>query len=67
MPENINRNEVQTLVKNGAQVVEILGPKEYAWAHLPQAINIPLWHLKPDRTAELKRDASLIVYCNDYQ
>lgn len=67
MPESINRNEVQTLIKNGAQVVEVLGPKEYAWAHLPQAINIPLWHFNPDRTAALKRDGSIIVYCNDYQ
>jgi hypothetical protein len=67
MPENINRNEVQTLIKNGAQLVEVLGPREYEWAHLPQAINIPLWKLKPDSISELKRDGSVIVYCNDYQ
>ena len=67
MPESINRNEVQTLIKNGAQLVEVLGRSEFEWAHLPDAINIPLWHLKPETTAELKRDVSVIVYCNDYQ
>jgi rhodanese-related sulfurtransferase len=67
MPEKINRNEVQTLVKNGAQLVEVLGPKEYEWAHLPQAINIPLWKLDSETTAELKKEGSIIVYCNDYQ
>lgn len=67
MPDNINRNEVQTLVKNGALVVEVLGPNEYGWAHLPQAINIPLWELNAEATAELKKERSIIVYCNDYQ
>ncbi|HEU4638647.1 MAG TPA: hypothetical protein VFS84_07320 [Candidatus Binatia bacterium] len=45
MAEKINRFEVQTLVKNGTQLVEVLGRKEYRWAHLPQAINIPLWDI----------------------
>jgi len=67
MPENINRNEVQTLVKNGAQLIEVLGPSEYEWAHLPQAINIPLWELTSETTAELKKDGPIIAYCNDYQ
>ena len=67
MPEKINRNEVQTLVKNSAQLVEVLGGKEYGWAHPPQAINIPLWKLDAETTIDLKKDGSVIVYCNDYQ
>ena len=67
MPENINRNEVQTLLKNGAQLVEVLGSKQYEWAHLPQAINIPLWKLDTETTANLKKDVAVIVYCHDYQ
>jgi rhodanese-related sulfurtransferase len=67
MPEKINRNEVQTLAKNGAQVLEVLGPTEYAWAHLPQAIHIPLWKLDAESTTGLGKDKSIIVYCNDYQ
>jgi rhodanese-related sulfurtransferase len=67
MPEKINRNEVQTLVKNGAQIVEVLGHKEYDQAHLPEAINIPLWELDAATTAQLGKKSSVIVYCNDYQ
>lgn len=67
MPEKINRNEVQTLVKNGAQVVEVLGHKEYDQAHLPQAINIPLWEIDAETAAQLGKKSSVIVYCNDYQ
>ena len=67
MPEKINRNEVQTLVRNGAQLIEVLGQKEYEGAHLPQAINIPLWKIASETTAGLKKDGSIVVYCNDYQ
>ena len=55
MAEKINRFEVQTLVKNGTQLVEVLGRKEYRWAHLPQAINIPLWDIDFQSTSELMK------------
>jgi rhodanese-related sulfurtransferase len=69
MAEKINRNEVQTLAKNGAQLIEVLGSKQYAWAHLPQAINMPLWELdaKNVAAAGFSPDRSLVVYCHDYQ
>jgi rhodanese-related sulfurtransferase len=67
MPENINRDELQTLVHNGAQLVEVLGSKEYQEAHLPEAINIPLWKLDRKTTAELNKTRPIVVYCNDFQ
>ena len=67
MPKNISRDEVQTLLRNRAQVVEVLGQKEYEEAHLPQAINIPLWKLDRKTTAELDKTRPIVVYCNDYQ
>ena len=67
MTEKINRIEVQTLAKNGAQLVEVLGRKEYAWAHLPQAINIPLGEIDSQATSELIKNRSIVVYCHDYQ
>jgi rhodanese-related sulfurtransferase len=67
MPEPVSRDEVQTLVHNGAQLVEVLGAKEYAYAHLPQAINIPLAKLNRDAAAGLIHDRMIIVYCNDFQ
>ena len=42
MPEPLSRDEVQTLVHNGAVLVEVLGSREYEEAHLPSAINVPL-------------------------
>ena len=38
MPESVTREEVQTLVHNGAQLVEVLGARQYAEAHLAGAI-----------------------------
>jgi rhodanese-related sulfurtransferase len=67
MPENINRNEVQTLVRNGAQLIEVLGPKEFEQVHIPGAINIPLWKLDRATTAQLSKTRPMVVYCNDLQ
>lgn len=67
MPENVNRSEVQTLVHNGAQLIEVLGPTEFEQAHLPDAINIPLWKLDRVTTADLSKSRPVVVYCNDLQ
>ncbi|HWO43211.1 MAG TPA: rhodanese-like domain-containing protein [Candidatus Eisenbacteria bacterium] len=67
MPESINRAELQTLVHNGAQLIEVLGPKQYEQAHIPGAVNIPLWKLDRTTTAELNKTRPVIVYCNDFQ
>ena len=58
---------MQTLLRNRSQLVEVLGPKEYEEAHLPKAINIPLWKLDRESTAELNKERPIIVYCNDSQ
>ena len=42
MPDSVTREEVQTLVRNGSQLIEVLGAHQYAQAHLAGAINIPL-------------------------
>ncbi len=42
MPDSVTREEVQTLVHNGSQLIEVLGARQYAEAHLAGAINIPL-------------------------
>jgi rhodanese-related sulfurtransferase len=67
MAEPINREELQTLVHNGAQVVEVLGAKEYEHAHIPQAINLPLAELDRESSTALLRDRMVIVYCYDSQ
>jgi rhodanese-related sulfurtransferase len=67
MAEPVNREEVQTLVHNGAQLVEVLGTKEYEHAHLPRAINIPLAKLNRGTAEALIRDRIVILYCYDFQ
>lgn len=64
MPEDIDRTRLQELVEAGATLVEVLPEEEYAWAHLPAAVNIPLKELD-DRIATLDSDRPVVVYCND--
>jgi rhodanese-related sulfurtransferase len=51
----------------GAQLVEVLPPEEYAEAHLPGAMNIPLKALDRQTAVRLDRERPIIVYCHDYQ
>jgi rhodanese-related sulfurtransferase len=67
MPKGIDREEVQRLLRDGAQLVEVLGEDEYEAEHLPGAINIPLRRLDQEAAARLDRERPVIVYCYDYQ
>jgi len=67
MPESVTREEVQTLVHNGAQLIDVLGERQYAEAHLAGAINIPLAQLDHKSTAAVTHERPVIVYCNDFQ
>jgi len=67
MPSAIDRDEVQRLLRQGAQLVEVLPEAEYGEEHLPGALNIPLKTLDAERTRQLERARPLIVYCYDYQ
>ena len=42
MPTAIERNMLQRLVAEGAQLVEVLPREEYEEEHLPGATNLPL-------------------------
>lgn len=61
----IDANEAQTMMDAGnVTVIDVRTPKEYADAHIPGAINIPLESIGSDKPAELTDpDADLIVYC----
>ena len=62
MPTNIDRDDVQRLLGEGAQLIEVLPPTEYEEKHLRSAINIPLKSLDRETTARLERDRPVIVY-----
>ncbi len=67
MPIGIEVEEVRALVAGGAQLVEVLPREEYAEAHLPGAVNLPLKELGREAVGRLRRDAPIIVYCHDTQ
>ncbi len=56
---------LRELLEEGAQLVEVLPPAEYAEERLPRAINIPLKTLDADSTAQLDKSRAVVVYCWD--
>ena len=61
----VNREEVQRLLMEGAQLVEVLPIKEYEADHLPGAISLPLRKLEAGARAILDTKRPIIVYCWD--
>jgi rhodanese-related sulfurtransferase len=67
MPRQVFRtDEVRQLVQAGAQLVDVLGEKEFAAAHVPGAVNLSLKKLTAATAAALDRNRPVIVYCNDF-
>ena len=64
MPSGIGRAELQAATGQGAQLVEVLPAEDYDWAHLPDAVNLPLKELDA-HTGQLDRSRPVIVYCHD--
>jgi len=60
----IDREEVQRLLDEGAQLVETLGREEYDEEHLPGAIWISLRRLDEEH-GQLDPSRPVIVYCWD--
>lgn len=66
MVRGIKRAEVQKLLEQGAQLVEVLPPSDFAWLHISGAINIPLKELAKRAPTSLDRDRPIIVYCHEF-
>lgn len=58
--------DVRRLLKDGAQLVDVLSADEFEQDHLPGAINIPLKQLDATTAARLDRNRPVVVYCNDF-
>jgi phage shock protein E len=63
--ESIDVAQLERLLDEGAQLVEVLAPEEYAEEHLPGAINIPLKKLDAQTAAQLDRGKPVVAYCHD--
>lgn len=42
MPQEVDRHEVQRLLGQGAQLVDVMGRKEFDASHIVGAVHIPL-------------------------
>ena len=62
MPTSITRRELEELTRDGAQLVDVLPPAEFAEYHLPGALSIPLKELDATTTARLAKDKPVVVY-----
>lgn len=67
MPTPIDRDQVQELLQQGAQLVEVLPEDEFEDEHLPGAINIPLKMIDADSVRRLDSSLPVIAYCYDDQ
>lgn len=65
MAQDIGRERVRRLMAEGAQIVDVLPPREYSEDHLPGAINLPLRKIESDATRVLDPSRPVIVYCWD--
>ncbi|WP_431924811.1 rhodanese-like domain-containing protein [Nonomuraea jabiensis] len=66
MTNIIDREAVRDLVANRrAQLVEVLPEKEYTWAHLPEAVHLPLGAMRTS-AGELDPGRPVVVYCHDW-
>jgi rhodanese-related sulfurtransferase len=61
----IDRDRLQQLVAEGAQLIEVLPAREYEEDHLPGARSIPLKKLDRSAVATLDPTRPIIVYCWD--
>lgn len=57
-----NRAQAHQWVEDGAVLLDVRTPTEFAAGHLPGAVNIPLQDLGV-RMSELDPDRKLVVYC----
>jgi rhodanese-related sulfurtransferase len=65
MPDVVDRDGVQRLLADGAQLVEVLPLDEYDEEHLPDAIHLPLKSLDASTASVLDPALPVIVYCWD--
>jgi rhodanese-related sulfurtransferase len=67
MPIELRKEEVRQMIRDGAQLVEVLSPRAYQKIHLAEAINLPLYKLDAESGARLDKSKPVIVYCAGYQ
>ena len=65
-PKEIALNDVDSLLKNGAVIIDARLPEFYRDGHIPEALNIPFEDLQPylNTLFAVPKDTMIIVYCD---
>jgi phage shock protein E len=59
----VSRDDAHRLVKEGAALVDVRSPGEFASGHLPGAVNVPLGDLDRKGASLGKKDRPVVLYC----
>jgi rhodanese-related sulfurtransferase len=62
----ISCSEARTMLKQGAQLVDVRNPHEYRHSALPGAVNIPLTAMQR-AVKQLDKKTPVLLYCNNGQ
>ncbi|HYB28374.1 MAG TPA: rhodanese-like domain-containing protein [Solirubrobacteraceae bacterium] len=65
MASDLGLERLREMLAAGAQLVEVLPAEDYAKAHIPGAINLPLATLDEHGVSVLDRTRPIVVYCWD--
>ena len=60
---SLSGEEARRLVADGALLVDVRSPAEFARGHLPGAVNLPIGEVE-ERYGELPADRPLVLYCS---
>jgi len=66
VPTVIDRDGVIRLLAEGAQLLDVLEPDDYAGAHIAGAINIHLKKMNARGTSVLDKARPVITSCHDF-
>ncbi|MCL2616854.1 MAG: rhodanese-like domain-containing protein [Defluviitaleaceae bacterium] len=62
--EAITTEEAMTLMRRGALLIDVRTRDEFEEAHIPGALNLPLYEMLDGvQTAATKPDQTIIIYC----
>lgn len=60
--QKVEGRQARELVREGAFLLDVRTPEEFAEGHLPGAVNIPVQVLD-QRMDEVPKDRSVVIYC----
>lgn len=64
--ETVSKEQVRSLIDEGATIIEVLPQEEYSQQHITGAVNIPLKELTPERVQSFDRSKPIVAYCHDF-